>query len=111
MYCRCAALDIFLLSSSTEQTSNAMLEAMACGLPAVSTDVGDGRELLGDTGAPAVIPPGDLGAYAGALAALARSAELRARLGAANRQRCVDQYSLESMVRGYEALYEMVVQK
>jgi L-malate glycosyltransferase len=106
-----AALDIFLLSSSTEQTSNAMLEAMACGLPAVSTDVGDGRELLGDTGAPAVIPPGDLGAYADALVALARSAELRARLGAANRQRCVDQYSLESMVRGYEALYEMVVQK
>jgi glycosyltransferase involved in cell wall biosynthesis len=101
-----AALDIFLLSSSTEQTSNAMLEAMACGLPAVSTDVGDGRELLGDTGAPAVIPPGDLGAYSDALVALAGSPELRARLGAANRQRCVNQYSLESMVRGYEALYE-----
>ena len=101
-----AALDVFLLSSTTEQTSNAMLEAMACGLPAVSTDVGDSRELLGNPGPPAIVPQGDLAAYTEALIVLARSPELRARLGAENRQRCVDQYPLERMVREYEALYD-----
>lgn len=100
------ALDVFVLTSCTEQTSNALLEAMACGLPAVSTNVGDSRELLGDAGPPVIVPSGDLHALTGALTALARSPELRARLGTANRQRCLQQYSLERMVREYEALYE-----
>jgi glycosyltransferase involved in cell wall biosynthesis len=101
-----AALDVFLLSSRTEQTSNALLEAMACGLPAVSTDVGDSRELLGDAGPPAVVPSGDLQAFTDALTVFAREPELRARLGAANRQRCLEQYPLARMVREYEALYQ-----
>ena len=101
-----AALDVFAMSSCTEQTSNALLEAMACGLPAVSTDVGDSRDLLGNAGPPAVVPPGDLQAYTDALTVLARSAELRSRLGAANRQRCLELYPLERMVREYEALYQ-----
>lgn len=101
-----AALDVFLLSSSTEQTSNALLEAMACGLPAVSTDVGDSGELLGNTGLPAVVPSGDLQAFTDALTLLARDPTLRARLGAANRRRCMERYPLERMVREYEALYQ-----
>jgi L-malate glycosyltransferase len=101
-----AALDVFALSSCTEQTSNALLEAMACGLPAVSTDVGDSRELLGNAGPPAIIPLGDLQAYTDALKVLAASSEVRGRLGAANRQRCLEQYPLERMVREYEALYD-----
>src|SRR5579859_1160639 len=100
------ALDVFVLSSCTEQTSNAMLEAMACGLPAVSTDVGDSRELLGNTGAPAIVPQGDVQAYSQALKALAQSTELREALGAANRRRCLEQYPLERMVREYGALYD-----
>lgn len=99
------ALDIFALASSTEQTSNALLEAMACGLPSVSTDVGDGAEILGDLGPPVVVPSGDLRAYTSALKTLADSSELRQRLGAANRQRCVEHHPLAGMVREYEALY------
>ena len=101
-----AAFDVFVLSSCTEQTSNALLEAMACGLPAVSTNVGDSRELLGDAGPPVIVPSGDLHAFTGALTALAQSPELRARLGTANRQRCLEHYSLERMVREYGALYD-----
>jgi glycosyltransferase involved in cell wall biosynthesis len=100
-----AALDVFLLCSTTEQTSNALLEAMSCGLPAVSTDVGDSREMLGNTGSPAIVPPGDLEGYAAALRTLAGSAECRERLGTANRKRCLEQYRVERMVREYEALY------
>jgi L-malate glycosyltransferase len=103
---RClAALDVFVMSSSTEQTSNALLEAMACGLPALSTDVGDSSEVLGSPGEPAIVPAGDLAAYTRALTAMAESAELRAELGAANRRRCATEYPVERMVREYEALY------
>jgi L-malate glycosyltransferase len=102
---RLPALDLFCLSSATEQTSNALLEAMACGLPAVATDVGDSRELLGMSAASAVIPPGDVDAYASALRALAAAPELRARWGAENCDRCRNAYSLDRMIREYEALY------
>jgi glycosyltransferase involved in cell wall biosynthesis len=101
-----AALDVFVLSSCTEQTSNSLLEAMACGLPAVSTDVGDSRELLGDAGPPVLVPSKDLQAYTHALTALACNPEFRQRLGAANRRRCLEQYPLERMIREYAALYE-----
>jgi glycosyltransferase involved in cell wall biosynthesis len=102
------ALDVFAMSSSTEQMSNAMLEAMATGLPVVTTNVGDSRELLGKEGG-VVTPAGDLGGYASALRAMAESAPLRRQAGAANRRRAVAEYSNERMVRAYEALYREAV--
>ena len=83
-----------------------MLEAMACSLPAISTDVGDSGELLGSTAMPTIVPQGDVRAYSQALQALAQSTELRETLGAANRRRCLEQYPLERMVREYGALYD-----
>ena len=100
-----AALDVFTLSSSTEQTSNSLLEAMACGLPAVVTDVGDSRIVLGDEAPSFTSPPGDEGAYAAALSAMARSPELRKEWGERNRRRCVAEYPQDRMIRDYHALY------
>jgi glycosyltransferase involved in cell wall biosynthesis len=100
-----AALDVFTLSSSTEQTSNSLLEAMACGLPAVVTDVGDSRVMLGDGAAGVVVPSGNEGVYASALSAMAQSADLRREWGERNRRRCLAEYPQESMIREYQALY------
>ena len=105
-----AAFDVFVLSSCTEQTSNSLLEAMACGLPAISTDVGDSSAMLGGSGPPVIVPSGDLSAFTNALRVLADSPELRERLGVANRQRCFESYRLEDMIREYEALYEAACQ-
>jgi L-malate glycosyltransferase len=99
------AFDLFAMSSATEQMPIALLEAMAAGLPAVCTAVGDTAEILGHPGAPSTVPPGDLPAYTRALEALHEDAELRRHLGTRNRARCIEAYSLERMVARYRELY------
>jgi glycosyltransferase involved in cell wall biosynthesis len=100
-----SALDVFVMSSLTEQMPIALLEAMSCGLPAVCTDVGDTRDLLNTSTPPQVIPPGDEPVYAEALAAFALHPSLRSSCGAANRDRCLRRYGLNRMLQEYEALY------
>jgi L-malate glycosyltransferase len=100
-----AAFDIFCMSSNTEQMSMALLEAMACGLPVLCTDVGDSSEILANPGRPAVVPPGDLAAYSGAIRALSGDARLRTRLAQANRDRCVRHYSVRRMISAYGNIY------
>lgn len=96
-----AGFDLFVLSSRTEQMPLALLEAMACALPVVATDVGDVRALLPVAAAAGVVPPGDDRALAAAIARLAADPQLRRALGAANRAtverdfeagRCLDRF-------------------
>lgn len=100
-----AALDVFVMSSLCEQMPMSLLEAMACGLPALCTDVGDSSEVLGSCGRPAIVPSGALELYRDALRTLALDHDLRKRLGAENRKRSLGHYSLERMVRSYESEY------
>ncbi|HEY6342314.1 MAG TPA: glycosyltransferase [Bryobacteraceae bacterium] len=101
-----AALDIFTMSSITEQVSNAQLEAMAAGLPVICTDVGDSRELLGGAADGCVVASRHQTAYAAALRRLAVNSERRAESGAANRRRAVEYYSRDRMVREYAELLQ-----
>lgn len=100
------ALDVFVLPSRAEGISNTLLEAMACGLPVIATDVGGNPELVerGVTGE--LVPAGDVSAMADAILALGGRVERRMQLGAAARQRAVSRFSLDGMVRDYAALYE-----
>jgi glycosyltransferase involved in cell wall biosynthesis len=76
---------VFALSSRTEQMPIAMLEAMACGLPVVATDVGDVKAILPPEAAPCIVPAGDPPALADALQRVLAQAPLRTQLGRANR--------------------------
>ena len=99
-----ASLALEVCSSVGEGFSNAVGEAMACGTPCVSTDVGDARELIGDTGR--VVPAQDPVALADACAELlAAGAAGRAAMGSAARRRIDERFSLTSVVARYEDLY------
>ena len=98
------AMDVFALSSDSEQMPLALLEAMASALPVVSTDVGDVRAMLPPEQAPF------LGAdLAGPLAELARSPDLRRHLGDLNRKRAEERYSFEALCAAYRELYASVL--
>jgi glycosyltransferase involved in cell wall biosynthesis len=78
-----AQFDVFALSSDTEQMPLAVIEAMASGLPVVSTDVGDLRLMVAEENLPHIVTPDDA-ALAGALANLVADPEARRRIGLAN---------------------------
>lgn len=101
-----AQMDIFALSSDTEQMPLGVLEAMASGLPVVSTDVGDVARMVAAEGAPFVTALDDPAGLSQSLIALAADAPLRARLGQANRRKVLAEYDYRMMASHYEALFD-----
>jgi glycosyltransferase involved in cell wall biosynthesis len=99
-----ARFDVFALSSDTEQMPLSVIEAMASGLPVVSTDVGDVRLMVGAANAPFVTAPDDA-ALGAALAALAADPGLRRRLGAANLAKARAEYDQAAMFAAHAALW------
>jgi glycosyltransferase involved in cell wall biosynthesis len=88
------AFDIACSPSLTEGFSNAIAEAMSCGLPCIVTDVGDSAAIVGDAGT--VVPPGSPEALAAAIQA--QIANLDKHDPASSRRRIVDNFSVGTMV-------------
>ncbi len=98
-----AAADLIVSSSAYgEGFSNAIAEGMACGLPAVATNVGDAGRIIGKTGA--VVPPRDPGALADAIEGILRAPNLAVR-GAAARERIVGEFALDRAVARFRQLH------
>jgi glycosyltransferase involved in cell wall biosynthesis len=100
-----AGMDAYVCSSESEGMNNAMLEAMAAGLPAIATDVGDNGAVMRDGLEGLLVEPGSVRAISAALVLLADSSELRGRLASAARARSRS-YDIAEAVRGYERYYE-----
>jgi glycosyltransferase involved in cell wall biosynthesis len=86
--------DLFCLPSLSEGLPAVLIEAMACGLPVVTTRIDAIPELVSDGENGLLVEPGDAGALAAALTRLARDPGLRARLGAAARETIRNHYEI-----------------
>lgn len=101
--------DLFTLSSDTEGTAITLLEAMACGLTVVATDVGGNREVVNPPSGGLLVPPRDAAALAAAFLQLHQQPATRAAMGQAGRARIVEHYSRERMIQAYADLYHEVL--
>ncbi len=99
-----AQFDIFALSSDTEQMPLSVIEAMASGLPVVSTAVGDVRLMVATENAGFIVPL-DEAALGGALAELSRDREARRRLGQANLAQAQRYFDQAAMFAAHGALW------
>jgi len=101
-----ASLDIACSASAWgEGLSNAVGEAMACGVPCVVTDVGDSARLVGETGV--IVPAKDSQALANALSRLIEAGPSgRRRLGDAARLRIETEFSLDRVAQRYIEVYQ-----
>jgi glycosyltransferase involved in cell wall biosynthesis len=101
-----AAADIATLSSNTEGTPVALIEAAAAGRPAAATAVGGVADIVLDGSTGLLVPDGDDAALAAAVRRLVEDEDLRTRMGAAARQHVLGRYSSRRLVRDIGALYD-----
>jgi len=100
---------LFALSSIQEGLPNVVLEAMACGLPVVATDVGGLGEVVADGTTGLLVPPKEPAALANAMAGLLLEPEKASVFGRAGRKRVVEQFSVRSAVRAHEELFRRLL--
>jgi len=103
------ASDVFVLSSRVEGNLMSVMEAMAAGLPVVSTAVGGVPELVQEGVTGLLVPSEDAGALAQAMQALVDDPVRRQAMGEAARQHAVAHFDIRHTVRGYEQLYESLL--
>ncbi len=100
-----AGQDLFVLPSRSEALPNAVIEAMAAGLPVVASRVGGIPELIDDRRTGRLVPPGDAAALAAAIVELMNEPTHAAALGRAGQRRAQERYAFPRMVGRVEDLY------
>ncbi|HWL95240.1 MAG TPA: glycosyltransferase [Phycisphaerae bacterium] len=104
-------IDIKVLSTRFEGTPNVILEAMASGLPVVTTDVSDNRRIVLDGQSGFLVPPSDVDALANRMELLIRDEPLRRAMGVEGRSRAVSEFSTQALARRTAAVYFSVLRQ
>lgn len=104
--CWYAAMDVHLITSRSEGTTTTALEAQACGVPVISTDVGAIHEVVDDGVTGLLVPPGQPAAIAAATVDLLSDPTRRSAMGRAARALAVDEFGLATAANLRARIYE-----
>ncbi len=105
-----AKMDVYMITSDTEQMPISLVEAMAAGLPVVGVDVGDVKQMVSMRNQPFIHPPGDEAAAARSLATLLGDATLRTSIGLDNAAKAAAEFTEHRMVARYRDLFHAIKQ-
>jgi len=104
------AMDVFVLSSDFEGNPLCVMEAMASGLPVVSTAVGGVPALLESGKQGLLVPPGDCQSLSTSMTLLLQDHQARITWGRAAARRAKEKFDVSNMVRAYEEVYEQILE-
>lgn len=102
-------VDIFAISSDTEQMPTSVIEAMASSLPVVGTNVGDIYQMVASSNKAYIVEKTDEDGFLRCLQVLIQEPELRKTLGKENRKKCEREYSHALMFEKYAALFNSAI--
>ena len=107
-----AACNVFVSPSiKREGLSRSLIEAMAYGVPPITTDCGGSPELVIADESGLIVPVGDAGAIAKAIYRLYQNPELRQRMGTAARERIATHFKIEDTIQQTIAVYRELIQE
>jgi glycosyltransferase involved in cell wall biosynthesis len=106
-----SAFDVVALTSANEGTPVSVIEALACGLPVVATDVGGVSDVVQDGQSGYLVPANDVAAVAERLERLAGDPKGRRVMGANGRAFVVPRYSVPRLVEDIDRLYRSLLQE
>lgn len=105
-----SAFDVFALASRNEGMPVTILEAMAAGLPVVATAVGDNPSIVEDGTTGRLCPSEQPGQFAQGLIELLRDESARRRMGIAGRERLLQRFTSERMLKQYRSIYDSLME-
>jgi glycosyltransferase involved in cell wall biosynthesis len=101
--------DCFWIGSGYEGQSNALMEAMSAGIPAVATDIPGNRDLVVPEQTGYLVPLGDSAAFARKTSLLLDDPNLASQLGQQAQQRMLDEFSVDKMVERHAQFYRQLM--
>ena len=104
-------MDMYVLSTHTEGISISLLEALAMEKPAIATNVGGNGEIIEDRQNGILVPENDSDALAQSMATLIDNPELAREYGRKGRETVIEKFSLQNLVKEYEAIYREGLQR
>jgi glycosyltransferase involved in cell wall biosynthesis len=105
-----ALMSAFVLSSVSEGSPNAVMEAMAAGVPVVATDVGGVAAVVGNSGAATLVPPGGADELARGVLGVLSDPAAAAAMGAAGRREAAERHDVGAVVRRVENMFEALLE-